>query len=73
MSRIAKIAPTCIECWDENAVVSVLLNGQDDGTVDFQCRGCDAEFTCVDVAKKMKALESWTKTLAWVATMPNAD
>lgn len=57
----------CIECWDKDAVVCLDM----DGSGQFRCGGCDAEFTCEEVRDKLEAMKAgWSKLLAWAESYP---
>lgn len=57
----------CVECWGEDAVVTLDM----DGTGQFRCRECDAEYTCEDVRAKLEAMQKgWGKLLAWAESFP---
>lgn len=57
----------CIECWNQDAVVSMHL----DGSKDFRCGECEAEFTCEDVRGKLAAMQQgWDRLLKWADAYP---
>lgn len=60
----------CVECWDPDANVTLDM----DGTGQFRCQGCDAEFTCEEVREKLEAMQKgWGKLLAWAESYPKEE
>lgn len=60
----------CICCRDEDAVVSLYLDGAGET---FKCTSCEEEFTREDVDAFVAGAARWAKLLKWVDAMPKAD
>lgn len=57
----------CVECWNPDALVMLDM----DGSGNFRCDTCEAEFTCEDVRAKLEAMQAgWSKLLTWAESYP---
>ncbi len=60
----------CIKCWDEDALVTMHLDGSDT----FECAECGEKFSCSDVRDTLRAMRNaWEKLLVWAEAYPKDD